>query len=145
MVIPANILEMQSGMGPLSLTPTLAVRTPLSMSPGQRLIGYITDLTLSVHKPHGCHIAVAADIAGTLHTLEFGYAPAGSEPETVEHVERMFSVQGLQAAVARLLEANGPVPDDELSFLVTTQHEHMLDEGRTTIDAVDFIAILQYE
>lgn len=138
---PGARIELQAGSGPASLTQVLSFRIPVYIPEKQQLLGFVQDVILGITKSNGARVLVVADLAGTVKTFEMGFAESTATPiNQALHIERFFSLQGLEIASAGVLGIEGPVHEYEATLVITVQRRNLEQSAIVSIDNLDIAA-----
>ena len=137
------MLEFQKGDGPSFQTHAIVFEAQVHVDDDKRVVGFVTQLPFGYGKTAGTRIALLADVAGSMRSLEYDFAISGA-PDPLEPLvfHRWFSPQGLRNAGGGQSGSFGPVVPYRMALLVTIQRETQDDSGHFVLDGLDVFPVV---
>jgi len=126
----------------LCLRQVVAIRVPINVPKGQKLVGYRQEVSFGVTRTVGIHALLIAELAGTVKVVEYDFvAPGGdaSDPISIpstgfESPVHVFSAQGVEIAQGGLI---GPVPDYEATITLMIRRRSARETGILGLEGLD--------
>jgi hypothetical protein len=129
--------ELKAGCGAFSSTQVFAVRVPITLPKGKRLVGFAQTLQFGYQKTNGARVVLLAELAGVARVVEFGYDAQTVQPIDEPIVnELVFSVLGLEGGNPSLVGLQGDLPDYTAVFTVVLERRTLQESALFSLDRV---------
>ena len=126
----------------LCLRQAVAIRVPINVPEGQKLVGYRQQLSFGVTRTVGIHALLVAELAGTVKVVEYDFVAPGGDagdpisipPNGFDSPVHVFSAQGVEIADGGLI---GPVPDYEATITLMIRRRSAAETGILELQGLD--------